>query len=183
MDTGNDRTADRRDAGRGVVYRTLVTWLGLCGLVTAVTGCRISAAAAAQDDEAAILAIYETMRAAHFERDPAKFLTAVDDGYWVINSGQVVYRQRAAALAGLRDYFAHTRFDSVEDIVPPRVTIGPGGETAWLIGEVKVRARQRGADGFGHRIAFRSAWLDIYRKRDGRWWLEVHANTQRDLPE
>lgn len=162
--------------------KVYINVLGLCAMLIAMGGCG-GRRATPEGDRAAILQIYETMRAAHFERDPAKFLTAVGDGYWVVNSGQVVYRRRAEALAGLRDYFARTRFDSVKDVMPPRITIGPSGETAWLIGEVEVRAHQGGADGVGRRLAFRSAWLDIYRKRNGRWWLEVHANTQRDVVE
>jgi len=173
----------KRCPSKGSTRRVLIAGFGVCGLLVTVGSCGPGDKAPSRDDRAAILAIYENTRAAHFEHDPQKFLAAVGDGYWVVSFGHAVYRKRTDAVAALREYFSNTTFDSVEDVAPPRITIGPRGTTAWLVGQVEVRGHQRGADGAHHPIAFRSAWLDVYQKRHGKWWLEVHANTQRDLAD
>lgn len=133
-------------------------------------------------DRQAILAIHEQTREAHFERDPEKFLAAVEDGYWSIRGGEVEFRSREQALAGLRQYLGQTTFKRVEDVEPPRIRVSGDGTMAWLIGQVEVEAEQPDGNGGTRLLRFRSAWLDVYEKRSGRWRLAVRANTQRDLP-
>lgn len=139
---------------------------------------RSAVSPSASADRAAILAIYERTRAAHFDEDPEEFLAPVDSAYWVVSSGGVRHRDKAEALRELKGYFREATFTDVQDVVPPRITVAPSGDVAWLIGQVEVRGESVGGD----TIAFLAAWLDLYQKRRGLWRLVVHANTQRDLP-
>lgn len=154
----------------------------LAALLLPTTGCRPAETPSPAADRAAILAIYEDTRAAHFDRDPERFLAAVDSGYWVVSEGGARYRDKEEALEGLREYLTGTTFTTVSDIEAPRITVAPGGDVAWLIGRVEVRGETRGEGGGVHPLAFRAAWVDIYRKYHGHWRLVVHANTERDLP-
>lgn len=149
------------------------------GLLSLCSACTPSDAAA---DRRALLDIYEAQRSAHFQQSAEIFLAAVDTGYLAISNGVVRYRPRAEALIAVSQYFSHTEFDEVRDLSPPRVVVAPDGQTAWLIGEVEVRARQRDSNGVARPLAFRTAWLDIYEMTASGWRLAVRANTQRESP-
>lgn len=170
-----DRTLDF-GIGYARTIRRLLPVLALAGV-----GCGTTAGSAtAVEDRAAIQAIYEQTRAAHFHQDADAFLAAVDSGYWSVSDGRASFRSKADALADLRDYLTATTFEAVTDVRPPIITISDDGKTAWLIGVVEVRAQQRDSIA-PRRLAFRSAWVDIYQKRAGRWRLVVRANTQLEL--
>jgi hypothetical protein len=150
-----------------------------CGSLVSLCGaCSQSDPAA---DRRALLDIYEAQRSAHFQQNAEMFLAAVDTGYLAIGSGVVRYRPKAEASIAVSQYFGQTEFDHVRDLSPPRVVLAPGGQTAWMIGEVEVRARQRDSNGVSQPLAFRAAWLDIYEKTPNGWRLVVRANTQREL--
>lgn len=161
--------------------RYVVTLLAL--ILSASLVYPASAEDARAADRAAILAIHEQTREAHFERDPEKFLASVEDGYWSIRGGDVAFRSKDEALAGLRQYLDQTTFKRVEDVDPPRIQVSGDGTMAWLIGQVEVEAEQPDGSGGSRALGFRSAWLDVYQKRDGRWRLVARANTQRNLEE
>jgi hypothetical protein len=147
-------------------------------LTLAAVGCGTTAGSATvEEDRAAIQAIYEQTRAAHFHQDAEAFLAAVDSGYWSVSGGRASFRNKTEARADLQGYLAATTFEAVDDVRPPIITISADGTTAWLVGVVEVRARQRDSAG-PHRLAFQSAWVDIYEKHAGRWRLVVRANTQ-----
>lgn len=153
----------------------------LPALTLAAVGCGTTAGSATlKEDRAAIQAIYEQTRAAHFHQDAEAFLAAVDSGYWSVSGGRASFRSKREALADLQSYLAATTFEAVTDVRPPMITISADGTTAWLIGVVEVRAQQH--DSLGpHRLAFQSAWVDIYQKHAGQWRLVVRANTQLEL--
>ena len=132
-------------------------------------------------DRAAILALHAEAGQAHLDRDPARFLSAVDSGWWAASNVTWAYRSRDAALEGLTAYFGQTTFEAVTDLAPPDVHISPDGTVAWLRGEVEIRASQVDAAGRSQPLHFRAAWLDIYEKRAGRWRLVARPNTQRDV--
>jgi len=147
--------------------------------------CAASACSPAPDEDAdrrAILSLYEAQRAAHFQRDAEAFLAAVEGGYWAIGNGTVRFRRKAEALPQVRTYLESTRFEEVRDVAPPRVTLSPDGRSAWLIGQVEVRGARRDSTGAERPMAFRAAWMDVYRKDDGRWRLVARANTEGRLP-
>jgi hypothetical protein len=133
-------------------------------------------------DREAIRGFYEDQRAAHFERDAAKFLAAVDTGYWSIANGAARFVRKEDALKSVAAYFSVTTFDDVRDVSPPRVSLSADGTTAWLVGEVEVRASQRDSTGSEHPLAFRAAWMDLYERDSGGWHLRVRANTEGAAP-
>jgi len=134
------------------------------------------------EDRRALLAIYEAQRTAHFSGDAEQFLAAVDTGYWAIANGESRLRGKAEALSAAGAYFHDVRIQAVEDVAPPRITVAPDGRTAWLIGQVEVRGTRRDPAGSRRPVAFRAAWLDLYRKVGGAWRLQARVNTEREAP-
>lgn len=134
-------------------------------------------------DRQALLDIYEAQRQAHFEGDARKFFAAVDTGYWSVSNGQARFVRKDDAVASSAGYFQATTFDEVSDVSPPRITFSDDGRTAWLIGQVQVRASQGDSTGAERPFSLRAAWVDLYRKGPSGWHLEVRANTERVTPE
>ena len=137
----------------------------------------------AEIEREAIIALYEAQRAAHYQQDPGLFLAAVDSGYLSVANGAVAYRSKQDAIESVGQYLARTRFEHVRDIALPRVELSPDGRVAWLIGEVEVRAIRTDSAGTDQPFTFRSAWLDVYEKREDGWRLASRANTQRDVTQ
>lgn len=157
--------------------------LAFLGAWALLPGCQApEPAAGGAGDRAVLLGFYEAQRQAHFEGDAEKFFAAVDTGYWSINNGEVAYRRKEAAVASADAYFGSIHIDEVRDISAPRLSFSSDGRTAWLVGEVAVRGRQRDATGAEQPLAFQAAWVDLYRKTPAGWRLELRANTERMTP-
>ena len=136
--------------------------------------------ATADSDRAAILALHERTRRAHFEKDSALFLAGTADEWLRVSGGEVAQRRKAEQLPGLQDYLDRMEFDAVEDARPTVVELSADGTLAWLVGAVDVRGRYRGADGV-EPVAFRAAFLHVYRKGPEGWERVAEADTQRPL--
>ena len=154
--------------------------LPLLLLACCTTGCRVQSADLAAE-RATLLAINAHVGKAHFDRDPAAFLSAVESGWWSAANGAWTYRDKATASKELADYFAHTTFEDIRDVTSPDVHVSGDGSTAWLRGEVEIRGATVDSRGVSQPLRFRAAWLDVYEKRQGHWVLVAKANTQRAI--
>lgn len=132
-------------------------------------------------DRAAILALHERTRRAHFERDAEAFLAGTADAWLRVSGGGLAERQKADQLPLLQDYLDRMEFDAVEDAQPTVVEISADGTLAWLAGVVDIRGRYRGEDGAVEPVSFRAAFLHVYRKGPGGWERVAEANTERPL--
>jgi hypothetical protein len=50
------------------------------------------------------------------------------------------------------------------------VTVSADRTLGWVVVQVHVVGEQRESDGSVNAIEFTSAWIKLYRKRDGRWY-------------
>jgi hypothetical protein len=131
-------------------------------------------------DREAILHQYATIKAAHFHRDAAAFLSPYDTTWIIVANGTVSTRARSTAQPQLQAYLDSMTFTEITDVDPPTIEIGSDGMIASLLGHVRIRAQHLQPNGTTTPVEFESAFLDIWRKRDGQWRITTHANTQHD---
>jgi hypothetical protein len=132
-------------------------------------------------DRAAILALHERTRRAHFQRDAEAFLDGTADTWLRISGGELAERRKAERLPLLQDYLDRMEFEAVEDAQPTVVEISADGTLAWLAGVVDIRGRYRGEDGEVEPVSFRAAFLHVYRKGPDGWERVAEADTERPL--
>jgi ketosteroid isomerase-like protein len=131
-------------------------------------------------DRREILQSYSSARAAHFRHDATAFLADHDANWYLVADGTVALRVREVDKATTQQYFDSVKFSEITDLDSPHVEISNDGTMAWLMGHVRVRGVQRGAQGKEAPLAFDAAWIDVWQKKDGRWQIVAHANTQKD---
>lgn len=131
-------------------------------------------------DRREILQSYASARAAHFRHDATAFLADHGANWYLVADGTVALRVREIEKARTQQYFDSVKFSEITDLDSPHLEISDDGTMAWLIGHVRVRGVQRGAQGKEAPLAFDAAWIDVWQKKDSRWRIVAHANTQKD---
>jgi hypothetical protein len=129
-----------------------------------------------EQEKAAILQLYHRARQGHFEQDATKFPPFAQRRFR-LSEGDVFSETRDAALPGLETYLKRTSFLEYVELEPPRVEVAGDASMAWLLGHIRVRARQQQPDGTESELAFRCAWVSVYTRQDGAWAEVVNAST------
>jgi len=130
-------------------------------------------------DERAVRAGHETILRAHRENDLAAWTSLEADEYVEANRGRVTFPTRQERQARRAPYLQETRFTRYEDLREPLVEISDDGTMGWLIAEVAVRGSRTTADGAEEPVEFVAAWIELYRKIDGRWRLVGNVSNLR----
>jgi hypothetical protein len=119
---------------------------------------------------AQLLALHEELLEALENGDPAVVMARESDGYVTANHGELVFptseerNARAEICPGLQTAAV------CEDAIAPVVQVSPDGQLGWVIAQVVTRALQDGAEGERGGIATRCAWVELYERREGRWF-------------
>lgn len=133
------------------------------------------AAGTAQDsaasDERALRAAHETILRAHRENDLPAWTSLEADAYVEVNGGRVTFPIREERRARRAPYLRETRFTRYEDLREPIVEVSDDGTVGWVIARVAARGTRTAADGTRDPVEFVAAWVELYRKIDGRWRL------------
>jgi hypothetical protein len=142
-----------------------VVWLSH-GALTAVT----------VTDGDQLRALHEKVMQAH--RQSAVELLLEDEAadYIVANRGEVSRPTLDERRRRLGAYLGRTSFQQYRDLVEPVVTVSNDGTLAWVIVQVQARGTQTVEDGREEPIEFVSAWIELYQKKDGRWWRVGNAS-------
>lgn len=148
-------------------------------LVGLIAACGPAADPAAE--VAAILAINERVRQAHWDADATAFLAAHPAEWLTISHGSLETSTRDETLPRLQQYLDDMTFSELSFQSDPMVHVSGDGRTAWLIGSVRVRGLRRHGEGRPEPVAFTSAWVDLYRKENDRWLLVARASTDAPL--
>ncbi len=122
------------------------------------------------DDAAQILILHKELLQAHLRNDAQGVLAAEPGQIVVVSRGEVLFPSKAERLTQYREYLAGVEFSEYRDLVEPLVRVSQDGTLAWLIVQVKIAGSQ--LDRQGGKKAFDSvwAWIELYEKRDGRWF-------------
>jgi hypothetical protein len=148
-----------------------------CGaLVLAVVSCG-TGSPSPDDDKARLLALHEQAIRAHLEGDVDTLLAPETDEYVLVSRGELLFPTLAERAAQFGPYLAETEFTTYGDIVPPVVTVSDDGTLGWLVCRVRVEGTRTSASGETQPVDSTWAWIELYRKIDGRWRRVGNAST------
>ena len=106
---------------------------------------------------------------AHRDSEVEVLLEDEAEEYVVANRGIVLRPSKAERRQRLGAYLRATQFAEYRDLIAPIVTTSADGTLGWVIVQVHARGTQTNADGKREPIEFVSAWIELYRRHDGRW--------------
>jgi hypothetical protein len=86
------------------------------------------------------------------------------------NRGEITQPTLDARRARFEQYLGSTRFAEYVDLVPPIVRVSDDGSLGWVIVQVRGAGVQTRQDGSSQPVAFESAWIELYERRDGTWY-------------
>lgn len=120
-------------------------------------------------DVAALLAIHQTILAAHLEGTVEPWMATEADRIVSANNGVISFPEKEARAAGRAAYLARTRFTVYRDLREPIVTVSADGTLGWLLAEVEVKGMQHDDAGVETPIEATWAWIELYEKQEGAW--------------
>lgn len=129
----------------------------------------LSAGPPASDVESVRALHAKTMRA-HKESNAALLLEDQAPDMLIVNRGAVTRPTLGERRASFGSYLGRTVFSEYRDLVEPIVKVSNDGSLGWVIVQVAARGVQTDEDGTKKPIEFISAWIELYEKRNGRWY-------------
>ncbi|HEX5132420.1 MAG TPA: hypothetical protein VFX92_08030 [Candidatus Krumholzibacteria bacterium] len=133
----------------------------------------VAGPAATPEREAAtaqLLALHQEVIDAHLAGNVAGILDRESEDYVVANRGEVTFPTLAERRQRLGPFLSRTRFDGYRDLVQPVVQVSPDGALGWVIAQIEATGVQENGDGTSEKIRYVSAWIELYERRDGRWY-------------
>jgi hypothetical protein len=127
-------------------------------------------AAVAIPDADRLRALHEKVMQAHRHGNVELLLEDEAADYVVANRGEVTRPTLDDRRRRLGGYLSRTSFREYRDVIEPVVTVSNDGTLAWVIVQVKASGTQTTDAGQKEPIEFVSAWIELYQKKDGRWW-------------
>jgi len=129
----------------------------------------LTVAVPAHPDSQALLRLHQAAIQAHLDQDVEALLEDESDDYVVASRGQVTHPTKQERRDRLGPYLAATEFSVYRDEIEPVVTVSQDGTLGWVIVRIYARGTQSSPDGKAQPVEFRSAWVELYEKRNGRW--------------
>jgi hypothetical protein len=126
--------------------------------------------AASASDVARLKALHQKVIRAHEENSVDLLLADESADYVVASRGEVSRPTMAERRKRFASYLERTDFQEYRDVADPLVTVSDDGTLGWVIAQVHMRGDQMLADNEKRAIEFTSAWIELYQKRDGRWY-------------
>lgn len=139
-------------------------------------------AAFAGDDTAALLVMHREILDAHMARDAARLLAPEPDTIVTVSRGEVSFSTKRERMKRFERYFDTTEFTAYRDVLDPVVRVSADGTLGWVIVQVEIAGTRAGED--GERIPFESVWgwIELYEKRDGRWYRTGTVSNRKPAP-
>jgi ketosteroid isomerase-like protein len=121
-------------------------------------------------DVEAILKMHKDVIDAHKNNDVDALFAIEAEEIVRVSRGEVLYPSKKDRFARFKWYFEHTEFEEYRDLVEPIVRVSEDGTLGWLIAQVKIVGTQTDDDGEQSRIDSVWAWIELYEKKNGRWY-------------
>jgi len=115
-------------------------------------------------------ALHEKVMRAHRLSDVEMLLEDEAEDYVVASRGEVSRPTLAERRAILAPYLQSTKFQQYRDATEPIIELSDDGTLGWVIVQVEARGLQTRPDGTEAELEFVSAWIELYEKREGRWY-------------
>ena len=148
--------------GGGVAAR-IHTFLAV--ILAIGVGCRASA----PTDADLLKGLHEKVIRAHLQSNVELLLEDEASDYVVASRGAVTRPTLEERRGRLGPYLQRTAFHEYRDAVDPMVSVSGDGTLGWVVVQVQARGLQTTAEGRKEPLAFASAWIELYEKRNGRW--------------
>ena len=134
----------------------------------------------AATDVEALRALHEKVMVAHRQSNVELLLDDEAADYIVASRGEISRPTIVERRERLGPYLRQTAFAEYKDAVEPVITMSKDGTLGWVVVQVQARGVQTGADGKKEPIAFVSAWIELYEKRNGRWYRTGNVSNFKD---
>lgn len=115
-------------------------------------------------------ALHEKVMRAHRENNVDLLLEDRATDSVEANRGEIRRPSASETRARFTAYLRDARFETYRDVVEPIVATSTHGSLGWVIVQVEARGVQATETGGGQTLRFTSAWIELYQKRDGRWY-------------
>lgn len=148
---------------------------GLCLLLLALS----SRQALAGDAREELRALHEKVLRAHRESNVELLLEDEAEDYVVASRGEVTRPTLAERRGFLGPYLRATTFTEYKDLTDPIVTTSADGTLGWVVVQVRARGTQTGEAGEKRPLEFVSAWIELYQKRNGKWYRTGNVSSFR----
>jgi hypothetical protein len=133
----------------------------------------------ASGDAAELRRLHEELLVAHRTADMDRWMAIEAAAYVSANGGRVTQPELEARRTGRAAYLAGTTFAVYRDLREPLVRVSEDGSLGWLIAEVEVRGSTESVTGGVESFHDIWAWVELYEKVDGRWYLVGNASNRR----
>lgn len=115
-------------------------------------------------------ALHEKVMDAHRQSNVELLLEDEAADYYVANRGEVTRPSLDERRAALGSYLRRTTFQEYRDVSEPVVRVSSDRTLGWVIVQVQASGVQTTLEGQKKSLEFVSAWIELYEKRDGRWF-------------
>ena len=141
-------------------------WIGSALAAAAL----VAGLAWAGSDVDQLRALHAKVIRAHQLSDVEMLLEDEAEDYVIASRGEVSRPTLAERRAVLGLYLESTRFQEYRDTNEPVVKVSGDETLAWVMVQVEARGLQTRPDGTEAELEFVSAWIELYEKREGRWY-------------
>lgn len=131
------------------------------------------------DPRAELLALHEDVMRAHRESDVDLLMRSESPDHVSANRGQITRSTLDERDSRFRAYLGSTRFTEYVDVIPPIVKVSEDGKLGWVIVQVRGTGAQTNQEGASRPLTFESAWIELYERRDGRWYRTGNVSNFR----
>ena len=130
-------------------------------------------------DEAILREMHATVLCAHLENDVDSWLATEAESFVSANRGEIRYADPETRRRMREPYLESVRFTTYRDLREPIVEVSDDGTLGWVIVEVELSGVHTADDGSETPIEGVFAWIELYRKQDGRWLCVGNVSNAR----
>ena len=126
-----------------------------------------------------ILAMLQTERKAHFDRNVELFISEFADSMISVNRGEVSAPTKTEHKERIGKYFGSVQFIKWDDTAEPIIRFSDDGSLAYAIIQKDVILSYPDSTGKPFYDTTHYAWSSIYRKYHNEWKVECNISTNK----
>jgi hypothetical protein len=149
----------------------------VCLVFTALIAC--NARTDIEKQRQVILAMLQTERKAHFDRNVDLFVSEFAEGMISVNKGIVSTLTKEKHKERIGKYFNSVKFIKWDDVAEPVIRFSADGSLAYAIVQKQVILNYPDSAGKAFYDTTFYAWTSIYRKQKGEWKVECNTSTNK----
>ena len=132
-----------------------------------------------EKEKKTILAMLQTERKAHFDRNVDMFMAEFAEGMISVNKGEVTTVTKELNKERISKYFGSVQFIKWDDTAEPIIRFSNDGSLAYAIVQKDVIVTYPDSTGNAVNDTTHYAWSSIYRKQNGQWKVECNISTNK----